>query len=115
MVLAGIAYAMGQSPGGGGAGEGMRMIFVAVPIFLIFYFLLWRPQRKQLRMQQDFINNLKIGDRIVTSGGLHGEIKGLTETTITLEIAEKVRVKVSRAAVGGASKDAAAPDAQKPA
>jgi len=114
VVYAGIAYAMGQSPGGGG-GEGMRMIFLALPIFLIFYFLLWRPQRKQLRMQQDFINNLKIGDRIVTSGGIHGEVKGLTETTITLEIADKVRVKVSRGAVSGAVKDAVAPEAQKPA
>ena len=102
-------------------GEGMKTIILVVPVFLIFYFLMWRPQRKQLRMQQDFINNLKIGDRIVTAGGLHGEIKGLTETTLTLEIAEKVRVKVSRGAVSGSvkdavvakDKDAAVPDSQK--
>ena len=52
---------------------------------------------------------------MVTTGGLHGEVKGLTETTITLEIADKVRVKVTRSAVSGSSQDAAAPEAQKPA
>ena len=52
---------------------------------------------------------------MVTSGGLHGEVKGLTETTITLEIADKVRVKVTRSAVSGSSQDAAVPEAQKPA
>jgi preprotein translocase subunit YajC len=51
----------------------------------------------------------------VTTGGIHGEIKGLTDTTLTLEIADKVRVKVTRSAVSGSSQDAAAPEAQKPA
>jgi preprotein translocase subunit YajC len=56
-----------------------------------------------------------VGDRVVAAGGLHGEVKGLTETTITLEIADKVRVKVTRSAVSGSSQDAAVPEAQKPA
>jgi len=52
---------------------------------------------------------------VVISGGIHGEVKGLTETTVTLEIADKVRVKVTRSAVSGSSQDAAVPEAQKPA
>jgi preprotein translocase subunit YajC len=84
-------------------------------MFVIFYFLLIRPQQKTARKHQDFIKNLKIGDRVVTTGGLHGEVKGLTETTVTLEVAEKVRVKVTRSAVSGSSQDAAVPEAQKPA
>ena len=84
-------------------------------MFVIFYFLLIRPQQKQARKHQDFIKNLKVGDRVVTTGGLHGEVKGLTETTVTLEVAEKVRVKVTRSAVSGSSQEAAAPEAQKPA
>jgi preprotein translocase subunit YajC len=87
-----------------------------VPIllmFVIFYFLLIRPQQKQARKQQEFIRNLKVGDRVVTTGGIHGEIKGLTETTMTLEIADKVRVKVTRSAVSGTSQDAALPEGQK--
>jgi preprotein translocase subunit YajC len=116
VILTAVAYAMGGSPGGGAGGAGGLMGLAPILLmFVIFYFLLIRPQQKQARRQQEFIRNLKIGDRIVTSGGLHGEIKGLTETTITLEIADKVRVKVTRTAVSGTSQDAAVPDAQKPA
>jgi preprotein translocase subunit YajC len=84
-------------------------------MFVIFYFLLIRPQQKTARKHQDFIKNLKVGDRVVTTGGMHGEVKGLTETTVTLEVAEKVRVKVTRSAISGSSQEAAAPEAQKPA
>jgi preprotein translocase subunit YajC len=114
MVLTGMAYAMGGSPGGGSGGAGGLMGLAPILLmFVIFYFLLIRPQQKQARKQQEFIRNLKVGDRVVTSGGLHGEIKGLTETTMTLEIADKVRVKVTRSAVSGTSQDAAVPESQK--
>ncbi len=115
MILTGMAYALGSSPGGGSGGAGGLMGLAPILLmFVIFYFLLIRPQQKQARKQQEFIRNLKVGDRVVTSGGLHGEIKGLTETTMTLEIADKVRVKVTRSAVSGTSQDAAVPESQKP-
>jgi len=113
MLLTGVAYAMGGSPGGGAGG--LMGLLPILLMFVIFYFLLIRPQQKQARKQQDFIRNLKAGDRVVTTGGLHGEVKGLTETTVTLEVAEKVRVKVTRSAISGSSQEAAAPEAQKPA
>ena len=97
---------------GGNQYQGILMLGI---MFAIFYFLLIRPQQKQASKHRDFIKNLKVGDRVVTTGGLHGEVKGLTETTITLEIADKVRVKVTRSAVSGSSQDAAVPEAQKPA
>ncbi len=53
-----------------------------------------------------------MGDRVVTSGGLHGLVTGLTDTTVTLEIADKVRVKVTRSAIGGSGQEAAAPEAK---
>jgi preprotein translocase subunit YajC len=116
MFETGVAYALGGSPGGGvGGGGGLMGLLPILLMFVIFYFLLIRPQQKQASRQRDFIKNLKVGDRVVTSGGLHGEVKGLTETTITLEIADKVRVKVTRSAVSGSSQDAAVPEAQKPA
>lgn len=116
MFVTGVAYAMGGSPGGGvGGGGGLMGLLPILLMFVIFYFLLIRPQQKQASKTRDFIKNLKVGDRVVTSGGLHGEVKGLTETTVTLEIADKVRVKVTRSAVSGSSQDAAAPEAQKPA
>ena len=113
MLLTGVAYAMGGAPGGGSGG--LMGLLPILLMFVIFYFLLIRPQQKQARKHQDFIKNLKVGDRVVTTGGLHGEVKGLTETTVTLEVAEKVRVKVTRSAVSGSSQEAAAPEAQKPA
>jgi preprotein translocase subunit YajC len=113
MLLTGVAYAMGGSPGGGAGG--LMGLLPILLMFVIFYFLLIRPQQKTARKHQDFIKNLKVGDRVVTTGGLHGEVKGLTETTVTLEVAEKVRVKVTRSAISGSSQEAAAPEAQKPA
>ncbi len=116
MFVTGVAYAMGGSPGGGaGGGGGLMGLLPILLMFVIFYFLLIRPQQKTASKHRDFIKNLKVGDRVVTTGGLHGEVKGLTDTTITLEIADKVRVKVTRSAVSGSSQDAAAPEAQKPA
>lgn len=110
-LFTGVAYAMGGK-GDGGAG-GMAGLIPLLLMFVIFYFLLIRPQQKQSRKREDFIKNLKIGDRVVTSGGLHGEVKGMTDTTITLEIADKIRVKVTRSAIGGSSQEAAAPSESK--
>ena len=116
MFMSGMAYAMGGSPGGGaGGGGGLMGLLPILLMFVIFYFLLIRPQQKQASKQRDFIKNLKVGDRVVAAGGIHGEVKGLTDTTITLEIADKARVKGTRRADSGSSQDAAVPDTQKPA
>ena len=96
-----IAYAMGQ--GGGGAGQGIGGFSSLIPIilmFVIFYFLLIRPQQKKSKEHREMINRLKKGDRIITSGGLHGRVTAVSETTMTVEIADKVRVKVARGNVG---------------
>lgn len=105
MSLTGIAYAMGGKADG--AGSGLTSLIPILLMFVIFYFILIRPQQKQARKHQDFVRNLKPGDRVVTTGGLHGTVTGLTDSTITLEIADKVRVKVTRSAVSGSSIDAA--------
>ena len=88
-----IAYAAnGAAPGGGGIVSFIPLIL----IFAIFYFLLIRPQQKKAKEHQAYLSNLKKGDGVVTSGGLHGEITGITDTVVTLEIADNLRVKVSR-------------------
>lgn len=92
-----IAYAMGQ--GGSSTGQGAGGFASLIPIvlmFVIFYFLLIRPQQKKAKEHQKMISQLKKGDRIVTSGGLHGRITGVSDTTMTVEIADKVRVKIAR-------------------
>ena len=72
-------------------------------IFAIFYFLLIRPQQRKAKQHKQVLASLKKGDRIVSSGGLHGVITGLTDDIVTLEIAPKVRVKVSRGYIAGAT------------
>ena len=68
-------------------------------MFVIFYFLLIRPQQKKTKDHRQMVDSLKTGDRIITSGGLHGRITGVSENALTVEIAEKVRVKVNRGSV----------------
>ena len=77
-------------------------LFGMVPfilIFVVFYFLLIRPQQKKQKALQQMISDLKKGDKVVTNGGIHGSIYKLGETVITLEIAEKVRIQVDRQSI----------------
>ena len=100
-----IAYAMGQGGAAGGQQPGGFTAFIPLIImFAIFYFLLIRPQQKKAKLHKEMIGSLKKGDRIVSSGGLHGVITGLSDETVTAEIAPKVRVKISRGSVAGSTK-----------
>jgi preprotein translocase subunit YajC len=95
--------------GQGGAGEGAGGFAGFIPLilmFVIFYFLLIRPQQKRTKDHRAMIGNLKKGDRIITSGGLHGRITGMDDATLTVEIADKVRVKVARANVSSLAQPA---------
>jgi preprotein translocase subunit YajC len=95
--LLNIAYAMGQGGAAGGQGAGgFGSLVPLVLMFVIFYFLLIRPQQKKSKEHREMISLLKKGDQIITSGGLHGRITGVSESTATVEIADKVRVKISR-------------------
>lgn len=97
-----IAYAMGQAGGAAAGGAGGFASFVPlILMFVIFYFLLIRPQQKKTKEHRQMIENLKTGDRIVTAGGLLGRVTGVSETFLTVEVAEKVRVRVNRSSVSG--------------
>ena len=88
---------MGKGAAQGAQGSaGFSSFIPLILMFVIFYFLLIRPQQKKAKEHQKYLANLKKGDSVVTSGGLHGEITGLTDTVVTLEIADNIRVKVSR-------------------
>lgn len=100
--MTGIAYAEGAAPLGGGAG-GFASFVPLILIFVVFYFLLIRPQQKKAKQHQQYLSNLKKGDKVITGGGVHGQITGLTDTVVTLEIAENVRIKVNRASIMGAA------------
>lgn len=70
-------------------------------MFVIFYFLLIRPQQKKTKEHREMVAGIKKGDRIVTSGGIHGQVTAVDDTTLTVEISDKVRVKLNRANVAG--------------
>ena len=99
----GLAYAMGQPPGGGG-GSSMMSFLPIVLIFVIFYFLLIRPQQKRAKEHRTLLSNLKLGDQVLTSGGIYGRVTGLREDVVTVEISDKVRVKVNRGNIAGVVK-----------
>lgn len=96
-----IAYALGSGGEASGQGGGFGAFIPLILMFVIFYFLLIRPQQKKQKQHREMIGNLKKGDRVITSGGLYGRITGITDTVVTLEISEKVRVKVARANISG--------------
>ena len=98
-----IAYAMGQ---GGAGGQGQFTTFIPIILmFVIFYFLLIRPQQKKQKDHRALVNNLKKNDRVVTSGGIYGKITGVDDQTVTVEIADKVRVKVARGNISNVLQD----------
>jgi len=99
----GLAYAMGQQPGGGG-GSSLMSFLPIILIFVIFYFLLIRPQQKRTKDHRALLSNLKLGDQVLTSGGIYGRVTGLRDDVVTLEISDKVRVKVSRGHIAGVVK-----------
>jgi len=102
--MTGVAWAADAA-----APAGMASLAQFVPlilIFVVFYFLLIRPQQKKAKEHQNYLANLKKGDRVITGGGIHGQITGITDTVVTLEIAENVRIKVNRGAIAGSAADA---------
>lgn len=90
-----VAYAQdGQSPT-----SGLVSMAPIILLFVVFYFLLIRPQQKKAKEHKQMISELAKGDYVVTSGGIHGRITAVTDDTLTVEIADNVRVKVTKEAV----------------
>lgn len=102
----------GAASGGGGAGGGglggcgganaSTINFVMIgAMFVAFYFLLIRPQRKKQQEHESFLKSLKKGDRVVTNSGLYGTIVALADKDLTIEIAPRVNVKLLRSSIAG--------------
>jgi preprotein translocase subunit YajC len=99
------AWAM--APGGGGSQQG-GIVDVLIPfaiIFVIFYFVLIRPQQKKNKDHQKFLGELKKGDNVVTSGGIIGKVVGVADKVITIEIGDNVKIKVLRDFISGPKAD----------
>jgi len=97
MSLAGPILAMGAS-------DGSNPLVQIVPFVLIlgiFYFIILLPTKRKQQKVQAFLDALKVNDKIVTTSGIYGQITKLTDQRVQLQIADKVRIDVSRAAIGG--------------
>ena len=71
----------------------------------IFYFLLYRPQKNAQRQREEMLNSLKVGNDVITIGGIYGKIAALDETTLMLKIADNVEIKVARGSVNSVGVD----------
>ncbi|MDH5299104.1 MAG: preprotein translocase subunit YajC [Desulfobulbaceae bacterium] len=96
-----VAFAADGAGAAASPTGGVMQFLPLILIFGVFYFLLIRPQQKKAKEHQQFLSELKKGDLVVTSGGIQGKVTGLTDKVVTLEIAENVRIKVSRPFIMG--------------
>ncbi len=99
-----IAMAPGGGEGGGGMGcqqgEGKGglggMLIPLILMFGVFYFLLIRPQQKRQKAQRELVSELQKGDKVVTSGGIHGVISNVKEQTIVVKVGDNVKLEINR-------------------
>ncbi len=75
-------------------------------IFVLFYVLLILPMRKRQKALQQMVDNLQKGDRVITNGGLYGEVAAVIGTAVLLKVADNVKVKVAKSAISGLEPDA---------
>lgn len=84
-----------------GLGGGLGMFMPMILIFVVFYFLLIRPQQKQAKERAKTLETLKKGDSVILTSGIYGKVAGVADQVLTIEIADNVRVKALRSAVQG--------------
>jgi preprotein translocase subunit YajC len=98
-----VAWAMAPSPaggGGGGASQLMPTLVMFGAMFAIFYFLMIRPQQKQRQERDRMLSAIKRGDKVVTTSGMFGTVTNLTDKTVTLRVADQVKLEFERSAIG---------------
>lgn len=87
------------APAGAPPGNALSMFIPMGIVFVIFYFLMIRPQQKKLKEHKAMLAQLKRGDEVITAGGIYGKVAELQDTTVSIQIAPNVVVKIERAQV----------------
>ena len=90
----------GQEPGGEGGGQWTPIIFLGL-LFAIFYFLLIRPQRKKQKEHQQLVEELKRGDKVITAGGIYGQIESISEDNVVIKVESGTTLRVARGSIAG--------------
>jgi len=95
-----ITFLMGAAPGEGGkASNPILSMLPLVLMFVILYFLMIRPQQKKQKAMRAMVEAMKKGDKVITNGGIHGIIVGLKDATVTIKVADNVKLEFSKSAV----------------
>ena len=97
MLKVGSMFAMGSA----GGGSTWLQLIPFLLVLAIFYFIILLPMKRKQQKVQEFLEGLKVGDRVITTGGIYGQIARLGDESVQLQIAEKLRIEVSKASIGG--------------
>ena len=98
MLLGLIAQTQSASPAAGGSNP-IASFIPLILIFIIMYFILFRPQMRKQKEQQRLVSTLKTGDRVVTGSGIHGLISNVKDTTVILKVADNVKIEIEKSAI----------------
>jgi|GEM_PF-639613 len=87
-----------QGGGGGGAAPGLlgSPLVLVLIIGIMFYFLLYKPEKKRKQERENMLKGLQRGDEVITAGGIYGKITAITDTTVTVEVANNTKLKLGR-------------------
>jgi preprotein translocase subunit YajC len=94
----GPMFALAAAPDGGSP---WLQLVPFVLVLGIFYFIILLPMKRKQQKVREFLDSLKVGDRIVTTGGIYGQVTRLNDQSVQLQVADKVRIEVARASIGG--------------
>lgn len=96
-----ISEAFAQAAGPAAAGGDMGSFLIIVPMLAVFYFLVWRPQSRKAKQHKEMVEQLRRGDKVILQSGIFGTItKVVDDKIVQVEIAENVKVRVARNAIG---------------
>jgi preprotein translocase subunit YajC len=104
MLMLLLAQAQLAAPAGAGPNP-LASFIPIILIFVIMYFVLFRPQMRRQKEQQRLVSALKTGDRVVTSAGIHGMITNVKDTTVTVKVADNVKIEMDKSAVTNVLKE----------
>lgn len=90
---------IGMAPQGGGSANLISTLIMFGAIFLIFYFMIIRPQQKRAKEREKMLSNVQKGDKVITNSGLHATIAGLDEKTVLLQVSDNIKMKFEKSAI----------------
>ena len=103
-LLSSLVFIVGCATAGENGGEGefdWSFIVILVAIFAVFYFLLIRPQQKKQKEHKQLTEELQRGDRVITAGGIHGQIESISEDSVVLKVESGTTIRVTKSSVAG--------------